>query len=418
MRKHCVWISCIGGMLILFSCKKENIDANTPQSPSNEKLIPKIKSWLDEQKKGLSATSSARIESLETNLSYGEIRLEKYKESKEFIVVPILGGFKSANNSDKSPANYLVLVLENQDSITRGNIIQYISTNSQKTTPTNTFYKIFTYQDLDCSGQFTILSIADYFQYELKFENGELKSFAEQKKKNHSNNISGRMNECIDWYLQTWYIWSDGTMQLISEVFVFTTCGEDCAQPRIANGRSFGMSCSGGGGGGGGIEFDICISSAISGFQSEANGAQVFSQTESFDIIDIDQTTKSKDPIWTILRGAFGAWHLKSQEEGVIKLLDPLQNAWAWKSLTHGQITMVGSPLPTTSVEYNQGQGTPSFTPETAQTATILYASMSLNFGVTYRLICNCPNIPIVGWFPPIHKVYTATSTFWNSSPI
>lgn len=415
MRKHCVWISCIGGMLILFSCKKENIDANTPQSPSNEKLIPKIKSWLDEQKKGLSATSSARIESLETNLSYGEIRLEKYKESKEFIVVPILGGFKSANNSDKNPANYLVLVLENQDSITRGNIIQYISSDNVRIVPENTFSKIFTHQVLDCSGKFTVLNIADYVQYELAFENGKLRSIGWATKKRSQKGESGRANECIDWYWQTWYVWSDGSMTLVSEVFVFTTCDGDCAQPRIANGRSYNIYCSGGGNGGGGGD-DACVSNAVSAFQAEANGANVVSETVGFDISAISEVTKNKNPKWRILRGWSG-WDLISEEIGVIKLIDEEANHWAWKSLSHGTVTMEGSPPPGASVEYNQGVGTPSFTPETASATTVLYAGMSLNFNVTYRILCDCPYVPLIGQIPPIIKSYNSVSPFWNSKP-
>src|SRR5215204_4349527 len=146
-------------VFLLISCKKENLDAEKPTNQNNEYLIPKIKSWLEEQKNGLPTVSVARIDSLKLNLSYGEIRLEKYKDSKELVVIPVLSGFKSRNNSDKNPANYLVLVFENQDSITTGNIIQYISSNSQKMAPQNTFYKIFTYKDLDCSGQFAVLSI-------------------------------------------------------------------------------------------------------------------------------------------------------------------------------------------------------------------------------------------------------------------
>ena len=237
-------------VLILFSCRKENADIEKPLNQNYEYLIPKIKSWLDKQKNDLSTTSALRIDSLKLNLSYGEIRLEKYRESKEFIVIPVLSGFKSQNNIGKNSANYLVMVLENQDSITKGNIIQYISANGLKVVPQNTFSKIFTYKDLDCSGQFTILSITDYFQYELKFENGKLKSVAEYKKKDSPKNGSGRVNECIDWYLQIWYVWGDGTITLQSETYLFTTCGEDCAQSRIANGRSLRVNCNGGGGGG------------------------------------------------------------------------------------------------------------------------------------------------------------------------
>ena len=247
-------------LLVMFffsACKKGSIDANFPQNPANEKLIPMIKLWLEIQKKDLPEAALARIESLESNLNYAEMRLEKYKESKELIVIPVLSGFKSKNNSDKNPVNYLVLVFENQDSITRGNIIQYISSNNQKTAPINTFYKIFTYHDLNCSGQFTILSITDYFRYELKFENGKLRSVMDQKKKNHTNNGSGRENsDCIDWYLQIWYVWGDGSVTLESETYVYTTCDGDCAQPRLAGGRSYGTSCNGNPGGGGGNDVD------------------------------------------------------------------------------------------------------------------------------------------------------------------
>ena len=416
MRKHCLWIPCIGCILILFSCKKENIDVNPPQSPSNEKLIPKIKSWLDEQKKGLSTISAARIDSLQQNLNYGEIRLEKYKESKEFILIPVLPGLKSKNNSDKNPASYLLLVFENKDSIKSGNIVQYVSSNSQKAIPKNTFYKIFSYQDLDCSGQFTILSITDFFRYELKFEKGKFKSMVALKKKNARNGSSRTVSECIEWYEQIWYVWADGTVELVSETYVFTTCDSDCAQARLTNGRSYGTNCNGNGAGGGGVDYDACVSAAVSAFQSEANGAHAASQTTGFDVTNIDGMTKYKNPKWRILKGWSG-WDLESQEIGVIKLINAQTNQWAWKSLTHGLISMVGSPPLGVSVEYNQGLGTPSFTPETAAATTVLYGGMSLNYNVTYRLFCNCPNIPLFGQIPPIIRAYTSNA-IWNSNPI
>src|SRR5215204_1639123 len=169
----------------------------------------------------------------------------------------------------------------------------------------------------------------------------------------------------------------------------------------------------GGGGGGDGEVNNTCINAAVAEFQQEINGVQTASQTESIIIGNIDQITKSKNPKWTILIGAFGSWQLSSQESGVIKLIDAVENKWAWQSLAHGPITLTGSPLPTTSIEYDQGFGTSSFTPETAAATTVLYARMSLDFSVTYRLICNCPNVPIVGWLPPVHIDYTSTSTLW-----
>ena len=55
-------------VFLLISCKKENLDAEKPTNPNNEYLIPKIKSWLEEQKNGLPTVSVARIDSLKLNL--------------------------------------------------------------------------------------------------------------------------------------------------------------------------------------------------------------------------------------------------------------------------------------------------------------------------------------------------------------
>ena len=161
---------------------------------------------------------------------------------------------------------------------------------------------------------------------------------------------------------------------------------------------------------------EFCVNAAISEFQLEVNNSQMTSQTVAINISDIDGITKNKNPKWRILKGWSG-WNLESQEVGVIKLIDEQTNQWAWKSLTHGSISMVGSPPPGVSVEYNQGVGTPSFTPETAEASIVLYGGMSLNFNVTYRLLCDCPNVPLVGQIPPVFRSYNSTS-IWNSNPI
>ncbi len=54
-----------------------------------------------------------------------------------------------------------------------------------------------------------MFSILDDFRYELKFENGKLKSFAEQKIKVPSGG-SGRLNNCIAWYFVTTFYYADG----------------------------------------------------------------------------------------------------------------------------------------------------------------------------------------------------------------
>jgi len=245
-------------LLILFvSCKKEALNAEETQNQSYETLIPKINSWLDAQKIGLPASSVVRIDSLKMNLSYGEIHLEKYKDSKEFIVIPVLSSLKSRHNAEKNPISYLVLVYDHQDSITKGNVLQYMSSNGQMQAPQNTFSKIFTYKNLDCSGQFTMLSITDYFLYEIEFENGKLKSVAEQIKRNEEKNSSGRVNGCIDWFLITTIYYYDGGSDTY-EQYITTTCDDPCNETRV-NGRSYRVNC-GGGSGGNTIEYMYALS--------------------------------------------------------------------------------------------------------------------------------------------------------------
>ncbi len=235
---------------ILFtSCQKSELkDEEQQQAQSYGHLIPKIESWLDEQKNGQTTAAIARIDSLKSNLNYEEIRLETFKDSKVFIVVPVSKNFKSRNNSNKNPVDYLVLVFENQDSITRGNIIQYVSTSRESMTPKNTFTKIFAYQSLDCNGQFTILSITDFFKFELVFENGKLKSVTDKIPRLDTNKNTGRTDNCTDWYLITTVYYTDGTSSSYEE-YLFTSCSGDpeCQNTRIANGRGLRINCGGGG---------------------------------------------------------------------------------------------------------------------------------------------------------------------------
>ena len=384
MRKLFLLMPCLGAIMLIlfFSCKKENTEADTRQTPTNEKLISKIKSWLDGQKKDLSTATVARIDSLKLNLSYGELRLEKYIESKELIVIPVLSGFTSRNNSDKDPANYLVMVFENQDSITRGDIIQYISSNSQKTAPKNTFSKIFTYQDLDCSGQFTILGITDQLQLELKFEKGKLRSMAWLKKKTNSNNVSGRVNECIDWYLQTWYVWSDGTVQLVSEVYVFTTCDGECWQPRIANGRIFRVADCGGGGGGG--EGENCCLPTNTGFQlvSQAVSENV-SYTCGYEAVDPNSglLTKTCLKSWKFNKNTilWYSWYHISREQAIE---ENEAGIWKFKTVTHVGVDQEGQLPPCVEYTFTLSSSTPSITNNRTR------AQMSLTYTSSLRVTC------------------------------
>src|SRR6266542_2684392 len=96
---------------ILLSCKKEDSKSTDTSTQLNQDLIAKINSWLDTLKVGANENQILKLESLKQNLNFSELHLEKYLQNDQFVVVPVGNKFKSANNADKNPTNYLLLVL-------------------------------------------------------------------------------------------------------------------------------------------------------------------------------------------------------------------------------------------------------------------------------------------------------------------
>lgn len=242
--------------ILQFSCQKEVLKAAAP----DPELITKITSWLDSKKASLKEDQKNKIESLRENLNFQQMLLEPYRQHDRFIVVPLNNRYKSSNHKDKNQANYLVLVLTGQGEITKGNVIQYISETNQRQLPKNTFSGIFTYKNIECSGLFTVLSLADEFLWELKFDKGRLKSVAERSAKRDTS-ISN-VTVCTDWYLITTIYYADGTTS-ITEQYLFTTCGEQCQETREAQGRTYKVDCGGGGGGGNNIEYEYAVSRPV-----------------------------------------------------------------------------------------------------------------------------------------------------------
>lgn len=400
-------------MLVLFSCQKEAVKKDN----SNDLIISKVNNWLDKQKSEKQPNKAANIDLLKENIDFSSLNFEDLNQNEQFIVIPIKENYKLKKNIDVNTPAVLLLVRDKTGSIVRGNIVLYFPENNQQTNtiPGNTFSRMYNEKNLECNGLFRFLSPTGRWLYQREYKNGKLYSSGYVKA---DNTYQGRTSTDCTYYFFTLSLWVDDVVVAQETIYLGRICDSACDDP---NNQSLCPDNGGGGGGGSGSGDgnvdDYCVNTAISEFQQEVNGAQTGSQTESIIVSGIDEITKHKNPTWTILTGAFNTWHLSSRESGVIKLIDAVENRWAWKSLEHGSITLFGSPAPTTSIVYNQGSGTPSFTPEAAEASVVLYAGMKLDFNVTYRLICNCPNVPVLGWFPPISIDYSATSTFWNSNP-
>jgi len=402
-------------IVVLFSCQKEFEKQNTDNS--HDELILKVNDWLDKQKSLTQPNKAANIDLLKENLDFSSLKSENFNHNEKFIMITIKEAYKIKKNIDKNTISVLLLRADKIGNIIQGNIVLYIPDKNQlmNTLPDNTFFKMYNEKNLACDGLFRFLSPTGRWMYQREYKNGKLSSFGYVKA---SNNNEGRSEADCTYFFFILTLWVEGVAVAQEVTYLGRICESPCDDP------TYQTLCpdNGGGGSGGGSGVgdtnpdEFCINVAISEFQQEVNSAQTASQTVGISISDIDPITKNKNPTWTILTGAFGAWKLISQEIGVIKLIDPVANKWAWKSLVHGSISMSGSPLPTTVVQHDQGVGTPSFTPETAATTNVLYGGMSLNFNVTYRLVCNCPNVPFVGWVPPIHVSYTSNA-IWDANP-
>ncbi|SKA15357.1 hypothetical protein [Sediminibacterium ginsengisoli] len=205
---------------------------------------------------------------------------------------------------------------------------------------------------------------------------------------------------CIDWY---WILFDIRTGEIISEVYVFST--GNCS---FGNGSAFVP-----------VSPTSCYDEQEADFHFEANNSTPLSVGIGADVMDINGITKFKNPSWKCFSGAGGGWWLVSKEIGKVKLADPLTNTWAWVSLTHGSIVMNGSAPPGTAIDYTQGTGTPSFTPEAAQNSLILYAGMELDYGITYSFLSDCSFLGtnIGKLVSPVSKQYHSSYGFWNANP-
>jgi len=141
-----------------------------------------------------------------------------------------------------------------------------------------------------------------------------------------------------------------------------------------------------------------------------AEGVEVSSNIVSQSGGTIDNFTKYNNPLWNCLTAK--TFNLYSQELGKVSLIDSRNMIWQWEELTHGSISMSGYARGGT-VTFNQGVGTPSFTPGTKN---VLVAGMELRFTVTYTPAAN--SCPIVGSLvaPPKHISYVSSCLF-NARP-
>ena len=195
-----------------------------------------MNAWLD-RKHSTNTARNERIKIIRENLDFPRLSFEELNQGEKFIIVPIKKGFIANAHKADNPINNLLLILDKQGNIRKGNLVQYIPENRQamNSVPAYTFYGMFNDHKVGADGRFVFLSIFDKFLYETKYENGSQETFSEIRPKSEPANTASRENQtCTDWYLITTYYYADGTT-VTYESFLYTTCsgcqpGELCSE--------------------------------------------------------------------------------------------------------------------------------------------------------------------------------------------
>jgi hypothetical protein len=250
-----VWAAIV----VLFSCQKE-----TAKTKSNDQLLKKVYSWLDNQKSPSQPNKAANIDLLKQNLNFSALNFEDLNQNETFLVIPVNEQYETKKNIDRKTILVLLLVTDRSTNIIRGSLVLYSPEDNQglNEIPRYTFFKMYNNKSLDCSGLFKFLSVTGRRMYQREYRDGKLRSFGYVKSSNQAEGISNQAEgrtetECTYfYYILTW--WIDGIPVAQEAIYLGRICESACDDP---NNQTLCPDSGGGGGGGGGLgtEETCCI---------------------------------------------------------------------------------------------------------------------------------------------------------------
>jgi hypothetical protein len=210
---------------LLLNASKKTASSRHPRlGYAAKRTADKVNAWLDKQRSVI-AENDAAVQALQHNLDFSRLRFEQLSRYEQFIIIPLNEGFETINNKDKSPVNNLVLITDEMDRIREGNIVQYIPGDKDAgIIPPGTFFNLFNDKTIDCSGQFTFLTIAGRYLYEMNYENGAVHSFRLMRSGAAVGLAhTGPGNEPVtgdpglDWYLVTTLYHTNGGIEIFED---------------------------------------------------------------------------------------------------------------------------------------------------------------------------------------------------------
>lgn len=283
MKKIVTGIVC----LAVLSCNRNNdqeFTTNIPPQQTNQ-LIP----WLEKQKANVASESGKQaIAELEASLLINESVIRPAADGKRVMLTPIK---QEANRENQSSSTFLLLRLNSDGTIAKGNIVTYTpeTATAPVTIPANLF-EIFYGDGKMPDVKLNFKSLTGRPIFETSYRNGNLytHSYPENKNRGNKGSTSAREN-CVEWYWQTFV---NGV--LVSEVYLFTTCG-----PYVEEG-------SGGG------EDELFDEAA-----EEALKTQVFTTQSELQEQNISITSPVPAGVpfqWVVVKNAYDLWEVISSD--------------------------------------------------------------------------------------------------------
>ena len=232
MKKMFFGLLLATGLLAQTACTKSDVTTAATPLPA-EPLTTKVYDWLERTEQTISRQQGKeQFRQLRRHLHLDQAWQERLDSSLGLLLIPLDADFTPTRNATEHPLHYLLLKIKSDGSIRDGHLVQYIPAGTDRDrVPEGTFTRYFNSGAMPDSRVVFMTPTGNYL-YETLFTGGRMHTF---KVLNDPQAQSPTEEECIDWYLQTWV---DGV--LVSEVYVFTTCG-----PYVEEGTGGGSSGGG-----------------------------------------------------------------------------------------------------------------------------------------------------------------------------
>jgi len=378
---------CLVLILLLSSCKKdigESIaDTGThgtkPLARMNNtsEAVDKIKTWLLDKSKE-SPKKEAVVEALMPQLKFSALSVENLDNEYDYITIPIGDDYSPANTSNA--INHLVVLFDDREEIASMRIAQY--TGNALSLPANTYADLFRNQPVP-DGKYTFFNLAERNVFDYTFASGRM------TQNNYLSWGEIDFNSCEP----VWWVHVDiyPDRYEVEVELLGTFCHPD--------------ELDTGGGGGGVADYD-CAEEEKKDYYNEVENTTASGQFLASYELNIDPITRHKSYRWRVVEGYTG-WDIVSTDLAIQKY-NTAMSRWEFQSITHSNLSLVGSPPPFVDISFTLASAVP--------TVTTLVAGMHISLDVTYSFIAKCPNIPILGQIlPKVTKSYSR-GAFFNTS--